>query len=159
MRKGTLSRPESGITVIEVLLVVAILGMLTSLIIPPFANFRKKKVIDAEAEAVMELIARARMDTLASRDDTEYGIHLDSDSVTYFVGAAYDPMAPTNVTHEVISLVTLGNISLAGGGSDIVFDRLTGTTGEFGTFQLTFASDADVFATITVSSTGTITPS
>jgi prepilin-type N-terminal cleavage/methylation domain-containing protein len=150
-------RARNGFTAIELLIAVSILTLLTAIILPVLSGFRKKETLLADAESVMELIAKARHDTLGAKMDMRYGVHLATTSVTYFVGTTYDSATTTNIVYNLDSGISIAGITLTGGGSDILFERLTGATQTNGTFRLEYDSDTTASTTITLTATGLFT--
>jgi hypothetical protein len=102
------------------------------------------------------LVGEARSLTLFSKDATVYGVHFSNASVTRFTGPVYTPSDPDNVVVPLPSYVVIGDITLAGGGSDVVFHRLTGETDMFGSVTFELSADAARTETITISETGLV---
>jgi hypothetical protein len=98
----------------------------------------------------------ARALTLASYDNTVYGVHLLPDRATLFKGNTFSSSDPDNKVNVISSRVSISNIVLSGGGNDIIFQRLTGKTGQNGTITLSLISDPSKSKTITIQVSGII---
>lgn len=148
---------KNGFSLIEVLIVIGIIVVLSSLVISPFSSFRDQQVLRGSVEDVLSTIAKARTATLAGLDDSAYGVHFQSDSLVIFPGSTYQAGA---VGNEVVSLNPLTNISainLTGGATDITFQRLSGVTAVSGTITVSLVSSSTQNRIITIQPTGTAT--
>ena len=125
-----------GITLIEMLVVVAILAILAGIGTLALTSFRSAKTLSADSARVVSMLADARARTLASIDDSQYGVHFATDRSILFKGTSYTDGAATNVTLTLSSNVSISDISLPGGGSDVLFSRLTGKTSQSGSITL-----------------------
>lgn len=145
---------QKGVTLLEILIVIAILGALSALIVGNFSSTRGDQVLKNETEAVVALLQEARSNTLSGLDSSQYGVHIQSDRVILFKGSSYSSSDPSNSPYFIDDAVFISSINLQGGGSDIIFERLTGETTAYGTLILRRASDASLNRTITISSIG-----
>ena len=58
------------------------------------------------------------------------------------------------MTTKLNSLVSLGNITLSGGGTDVIFKRLTGQTDQAGSLKVFLKASPETLYTISISATG-----
>lgn len=146
----------AGFTFIELLISIAIVAIITIAIIGPFASLRNAQAIKNTTESVVALINQARVKTLSSENLLQYGVHFQSDKAILFSGTSFG--GGTQVSEIAVSdnNSTLTNISLAGGGSDVVFTRLTGATNNYGTLKVTHVNASVPQKTITITKTGTV---
>lgn len=146
---------KNGFTVLELLMVVAIVGVLAAIISLPFSKFRNAQALQNSTNAVVALLNSARTKTLAAVNNTSYSVRIESSRAILYTGTTYSASEQTNeiVTYE--SPVTLSSISLNGGGSEVKFNRLKGTTSQYGTITLTLPDNQTRI--ITVSATGSVT--
>jgi len=147
---------ERGLTVIELLIVFSILGILASIVTVSFSGFRNNSILSVETENIVSLISQARTDTLSSKDDTVYGIHFENDRVVLFKGATFTEPNPDNIEIELDGQININNISLNGGGDDVLFKRLTGKTDEHGTITISLTTNASSSRLISIYSTGLV---
>ncbi len=146
---------QNGLSTLELLLVIAVIGIILAIIIPSLISFRKNQAIQNTTNAIVSLLEEARTKTLASYNNTFYSVHFDTSSATLFVGGTYSSSDATNKVLPYDSPVVLQSTSLSGGGADIKFDRLKGTTSQYGTIMVQIPSGTS--RTITVSAGGVIT--
>ncbi len=143
-----------GFTLIEILVVAAIALLLSAIVLAGFNDFEAAQSLDLGSRNIASFIDKARTQTLSGLGGTPYGIHLSSGSAVLFAGASYQAGAPGNETLQFPGGLQASSISLAGGGSDIIFDQLTGDTGEWGSFVLSTGVSGSPQKTIVVSSSG-----
>jgi prepilin-type N-terminal cleavage/methylation domain-containing protein len=154
MRKSKIS---FGFTALELLIVISILGLLLATIIPSFLSFRQKSILNTETQELLTTINRARLLSVSSKNDQQFGVHLESGKVVLFQGATYTSGASTNETHIFDTAVTLSSISISGGGSEVVFQKVTGATTQNATTTLLVAgTTASTTVLIRLSGIGTI---
>jgi len=146
-----------GITLIEILAVVAIVLLLSAMSLAAFSAFRAGKIMDVAVEVTMTAFSRAHFDTISSKGDQQYGMHLDSDKATYFVGPTYSGGASTNIVYALNPVLEIANVTLAGGGNDVLFNRLTGGTGQSGTFEIRLKGSTSIRTLVRVNGTGAVT--
>jgi prepilin-type N-terminal cleavage/methylation domain-containing protein len=144
---------NKGFTVIEIILVLALGALLTGFIALSFSKVNEHEALDTNADLVVSVLNEARSLTLSSVGNTRYGVHFDADQVVLFSGASYSSGAASNVPTALNPRVALRNISF-GGGSNVVFDRLTGATSQSGALQIYLKSATTTYKTISVSATG-----
>src|SRR5665213_2873381 len=141
-----------GITLVEVVMGVAILALLSAVIIPTLSTFNNQQVLSNTGEDVVSLLNEAAAKTNASLNSTNYGVHFTSSTATLFTGSTYSSGASGNKVVTFNSNVTLagGDISLNGGGADVIFVRLSGDITTYGTITLRLASDNTKTKVITI---------
>lgn len=119
---------RKGFTALEILIVIAILGILLSVILPSFTNFRRSSLLNTDTQNLVTLINRARILSVASKDDSQWGIHLETSKAVLFKGITYATSTATNEVHIFNTGLALSSIAINGGGSDILFEKVTGAT-------------------------------
>lgn len=144
-------------TLIEILVTVAIVGILAALLTGAFSAYNRSHALAASAEDIRSFIELARSKTLSSRGDTQYGVYIGSDSLTLFSGDSFNPADPSNVIDELElhAYVTVQDVALASGVTQqLVFERLTGATSQPGTITVALKTDSSKTETITIEPTG-----
>ena len=135
-----------GVTLLEILIVIGILVVVTTLLIAAFGSFKKQKPLDGGVALLVAMLTDARSRTLASQNDSVWGVHIEVNRFVLFRGSVYTSGAADNEAASLPPEVEVSATSLSGGGSDVVFARLTGTTSKSGsvTLILTNASTTEV---------------
>jgi len=146
----THSAPRRSYTLIELLIVVALLGIAGTLVIPHMVGADSMKVQAAVRQLIGDL-SFAQSDALAHQeyrrvhfypdgrgycivrvDDTDYAAVFDEGTADYIS----DPLASMGELGRYIvnfaadkrfEMVSVGTVSIDGGGQDIVYDPLGGT--------------------------------
>lgn len=77
-------------TLIEILLVVIILAVLTSLAIPVSVNFYKTQQLDVNVKGVVQSLRRAQLKAMSIESDSIFGVYLTNDSYILFKGSSFD---------------------------------------------------------------------
>ena len=143
-----------GFSLVEIVLVIAILGILSLICLNSFASIRSSQMLDKDADTVVEMIRRSRTETLDSYNETVYGVHMAATSATAFAGSAYSFGASGNDVFP-LSASESASENLVGGSYDVIFNRLTGETSASGTITISSAGVAQP-KTITVYATGLV---
>lgn len=147
---------QRAFTAIEILIVLAILAILSVTFFGSFSKFHTAQTLKVSSEGIVALLNDARSRTLSSENSMQYGVHFQSDKAVFFVGTTYSSSASTNISFDLDSNSTISSISLQGGGSDVLFNRLYGDTGTYGTITLQLTSDSTKQKIITIAKTGIV---
>lgn len=144
---------KRGISIIEILVVIAVLGIVFSIVIPQFSKSREMQVLKSGVADTLSSIDKARGKTLSSLDSSSYGVHFQSDKVLIFKGTVFSAMDANNETINIATPATISDVALVGGGSDIYFNRLSGAPSTTGTVTISTTSYSKI---ITISATGAV---
>lgn len=148
-----------GFTFIELVIVVAVMGLIVAIVIPTLSKFKEQQSLKNTVDDVVSLLNQARSDTLSSLAGTNYSVYFESNKATYFVGSSFVAGTPTNkvaLFSDVADVPVQDGLTLNGGGSIVTFDRLTGATSQYGTIKIQLVADPTIYKVITVSKTGFI---
>jgi len=143
-----------GMTIIEVLVVIAVLGIIFSIVIPQFSKTKELQVLKNGVQDGLSSINKARSQTLASLNSSEYGVHFQSDKVIIFKGDIFNPSAMDNETINIVTPANISNVTLGCTPSipcDVYFNRLSGSPSRTGTITI---STTSYFKIITIYATG-----
>jgi len=143
---------QKGITISEILLAIAIIGILAVLVLPGFAKIKKVQVLKSATENIVSIVGKARSQTLSSLDSSEYGVHFGSDEIVLFKGTSYSESDPNNKNTEIIFPASISSISLTGEAVDLYFNRLSGLPSVSGTITVSVPGLSS--KTITISAMG-----
>lgn len=125
-----------GFTFLELTISVGILAVLLTVIIPSFMDFRRNSILNTETQNVITLINKARLSSMSSKEDTQYGIHFEAGKIVLFQGDTYTAGAGTNEEFVLNTALTLSPIVVYGGGGEVVFQKVTGATNQNATTTL-----------------------
>jgi len=145
---------KKGITALELLLVVAVLGAVFSIVIPQFSKIRELQTLKSGAADILSSINKARSQTLSSLNSLEYGVHFEIAQIIIFQGVNFSTNDINNEIINVISPASISNVtfdSISGVSGEIYFNRLSGNPNRTGTVTLSTANFSKI---ITISATG-----
>jgi len=155
---------QRGFTLIELLIVTAILMVLLIIVLARLGTFGGQVDLNTASQRILSTLQRARNQTLASENETVYGVHFEAAKYVLFQGATYDPLDTNNIDYGLDTTEIYG-VSLADGtGNDVVFDRVRGTTSNNGSVSVRLLADNSKTQTVLVNLQGqvslseTITP-
>jgi Tfp pilus assembly protein FimT len=153
---------NKGISVLEIIIIVAIIVVISAIMIPSLSGFRNEQALKNTTIDVISLLNKARQNTLSSLNSTNYSVHFETTKAVLFTGMSYSPSSPTNepiIFSPAVTIPASGGINISGGGSDISFERLTGNVinGTISsTIVIKLVSDPTRTKTITINKTGII---
>lgn len=148
-------KESQGFTLIELLVSVAIILIITAVTLFSLTTLNKQVSLDSSSQNVLSVLRLARSQTLASKGQTVYGVHFETTKFVLFTGTTYSPSAATNKDFS-LGDCQIGAISLNGGVSDVVFDRIRGTTAGYGSVIVQLTSDTTKRNIIDIASTGQV---
>lgn len=147
---------KKGFSINEVIIVIAIMAVLFSSVFIAFSRLNREKSLERSVSEILSVLEEARAMTLASKNNSPYGVHFQTDKVVLFMGYTFIQGDPNNKDIGLTSDVTISNIALSGGGNDIVFKRLSGETEQDGIITISLTSDPLKLKTISIQKTGIV---
>lgn len=144
-----LPAPKNGFSMIEILLVLVLAALLFLGGITTYRLLYQKTDLNKSAQEVGQVISTMRLESIAARHGMKYGVHFENNSYSSFSDN------PSNVinNYNLPSNISITSINLANTTSDLIFDKLTGHTNNFGTIVLSYNGQS---VTISINSQGTI---
>lgn len=148
---------QRGITLIEITIIIFIISIITVIVFTNLSGFRNDQALRNTTSEIVSLLNKAKQNTLSSVNSTNYGVHFESNKMVLFTGSNYSSSASDNevvIFNNVVSIPSVGGLNI-GGGSDVIFERLTGDT-IGGTIKIQLNSNSNIYKTITITKTGSI---
>lgn len=157
------NKNSAGFTYIEILVVIIIILVLGAVVLTDFLLQKRKLDLKENMQELKTVLLLAQSKTLASSSSSQYGVYLDAvsspNAYVVFKGASYASRTVSyDITHQLPSSIEFSAISL-GGGKEIVFDKITGSTSQSGNFSLRLKTDTSQTQTLYVSSSGVVSSS
>lgn len=143
-----------GFSLIEIIVALSIALILIIAVIVSFSSFKEESELNKAVEDILIAIQTAHSKTISSENFYQYGVHLETGRLTVFKGTVFSESDPSNLKNELSSLIEISDISLNGSGSDIVFQKVTGKTENYGAITLRIKSSLLRAKTINIKSTG-----
>lgn len=145
-----------GITAVEILIAVSILGILVLIVLPQFSKMKENQVLKNTIGEVSSALGNAQSQSLASVNSSEYGVHFQSNQIIIFTGKIFSSGATDNKTIDIISPSSISNVTLNGTSAstgELYFERLSGIPSKTGTITISTPSTSKI---ITISATGAV---
>jgi prepilin-type N-terminal cleavage/methylation domain-containing protein len=140
-----------GFTLVEMLIVLAIVGVLSALFTLSFSTFRNSQTLKNSMDSALALLYEARGDTLAGLNNTQYSVRFETNQMVFFTGTTYNSGTSTNRIVAYDTGVSASSISLSGGASAVSFTQISGAANPYGTITLVAQNGATKSITIGVS--------
>jgi len=138
-----------GFTLLELLLSVAVIGLLAASSIPVYQSFQIRNDLDITAENTAQSLRRAQLLSQAADGDTSWGVKIQSASLVLFKGASY-AVRDTTFDEEFAIPTSI----TPSGVSEVVFTKFTGLPQVSGTIN--FNSNINETRTVTLNSKGMV---
>ncbi len=146
---------NSGITIIETIVSVAIMLVLFSIVSFSVSALKNNSSIAKNVAMTKAVFEEARYESISGKDNNNYGVKILSDRLVLFPGTAYDSTNVLNKTYLYDNASTT-NVSINGDGTQVVYDKIVGSTNNYGTFVVRVANDASKNKTIRILGTGLV---
>lgn len=156
MKIGFLERLNKGFSLLELLITILILGIILTIVMTSLSGTNSNQALLKSTTEVLSVLDEARSMTLSAIDNSQYGVHIEADRVVRFKGSSYSAVSIDNRETLLNPLVGIRNITLTGGGVNVIFNRLTGTTAQPGTLEVYLKASTTNYKKISVQSTGVI---
>ncbi len=143
---------KQGFTLMEILIVVAMIGILSYLAVPVSINFFRSQAVESARTDLIEILGRARHNALLQKGDKNWGVYIQDidgtlSAVTLYKGNSYASRLSSATNDEKYDQV--GNLSIKSSGSshlasgDINFTKLTGYTNATGTLTINYTDNSE----------------
>jgi|GEM_PF-7100047 prepilin-type N-terminal cleavage/methylation domain-containing protein len=147
------SKNQSAFSLIEIIIALAILGVLATISTAAFSNFTSYQALDKTKAVVVGVIHQVRSRAISSVNDMKYGVAFEPARVVVFAGDTYLPNDPGNQTINLFRLVVISSINLSPNTSVVVFEKRKGTASATGTITLSIPGQSGA-RVITLSKSG-----
>lgn len=145
-----------GFTLLEVLIVIGILAVLTSISAPIYRSFVKTSELGVTSKIMMSFLKEARSKSMAGNLNLKWGIHFVNSGTDYYESFS-TPTDYSDSLKSVIATTSLPfgvNFTAPVTTSDVIFGKIIGTT--TATTTITFTSTDGESKTVTVTPIGSI---
>jgi prepilin-type N-terminal cleavage/methylation domain-containing protein len=142
-------KQQAGFTLLEMLLSVAIIGMLVGISMPFYESFVRRNDLAIATQTVSTMLRRAEVYSRAGNGDSPWSVEIQSTVVTLFQGTDF-----AGRTTSFDEAVTLPGSVTASGTGEIQFAKLTAIPNTTGSITLT--SSLSEVRTITVNAKGMV---
>jgi len=154
------AKHNNGFTLIETLLVVGVLIILLSMSVVLLGPSQKQSDLQSSSQEIINALRRAQNRTLASENESTFGVFIDtiSNPHQYILFQGVDYVNRVLALDEISSLPESIEFSVVnlGGGDEIVFDRVDGTTSQPGSITVRLKSPPSQTRIIYIDALGVI---
>ncbi len=158
MQKENQKKLSSGLTLVELLVVLAIISVLSVGISPKIVNFYDRYSLDATSQDLIQVIRLAEIKATGSEGSSPYSVHFVpglGGSFTLFRGINFSSRDTSyDEVHNLPQALSL-NLNI-GSSTDMVFTKYEATTTSSGTITISWP-DGNLSKAISVSAYGVIT--
>lgn len=141
--------PPFGFTLMEILLVVALIGLLFGIATPMYISYQFRNDLDVSAITIAQTLRRAQLLSQAVDGDNNWGVRIQINNIILFRGPSY---AGRNTGFD--ELFDLYSSITPSGLQEIVFAKMTGLPQTTGTVILTSSNNET--RPITINSKGMV---
>lgn len=151
---------NSGFTLIEIIIVIAILGFLSTIAVFDFFAFKENSDLNNNVQEFVSVLKLAQNKAISAENNSQYGVYIDtSDSPNQYVlfkGPSYAlRIASDDRTYSLQNTMEFYDTNL-GGGYEIVFTKTTGAPEEFGSISIRVKASPNNNKTIYLTNSGTV---
>lgn len=111
-----------GFTLIEMLLATALVTAIAAVGIPEYRSFQLQNDLTITVDTIAQNARRAQLRAIASEGDSNWGVNVESTTITLFKGFTY---AARSSTYDEIS--TISSALTVTGTTEFSFNKFTGT--------------------------------
>lgn len=151
---------KKGFTLIETIVIICILVILISIAIPVMNSIGDKSSLENIVIEVVNSLKLAKARTIGSEGDSPWGIYFNTTTpykYIVFQGTNYDSRDTTlDESHALPKNIMFSSLNLDGGVEEIVFDKVTGKTGAFGTVILDYETGTSEPKTVYIENSGNV---
>ncbi len=142
-------KKNSGITLIEILLSVSVLGLLAGLATPVYQSFQVRNDLEVAKNTAVQSLRRAQVEAQSGVGDSPWGVYFGDGDITLFKGASF---ATRSAGFDEFFDVPASIVRT--GLSEVVFSKLEGVPSATGTVTLT--SNTNETRNITINAKGMV---
>ncbi|OGI64952.1 hypothetical protein A3A95_02255 [Candidatus Nomurabacteria bacterium RIFCSPLOWO2_01_FULL_39_18] len=124
---ATLYKTKQGLTLIEILVVVAIIGIIISFGMSIDLNAFRRDTFQAEESTIVALLGKARSRAMSNMFDTAHGVCYIAPNYIVFRGTCVAGIPTNELTPANAAIATASDFSNPAKFPSVVFNRLAGT--------------------------------
>ncbi|MBU6501034.1 MAG: prepilin-type N-terminal cleavage/methylation domain-containing protein [Patescibacteria group bacterium] len=148
---STPNSKRSGFTLIEIIIVIALIGILASMGLWVSMDFYRSYSFRSEKNIFISALQKARMESMLNINEDVHGVHVESGRYVIFQGTPYVEGGSLNQ-----AITPSGGVKITGNPvlpQDVVFNQLSASTSYLGTFTI---GDGVRSSTISINNNGQI---
>lgn len=125
-----------GFTLVELILVIAIMAILAALTIPAMGQFANRTQIDATTDEIISALRFAQAKAMAVEQDSKFGVYFDNANQKFYIfrGLNFGDNPSENIEYSYPNTI---NLVQAFTNNQADFEKLFGTTIDTGNITIT----------------------
>lgn len=127
---------EKGFSILEFVIVAGIVAAISTIAIASYQALVSRADLSGNAKNIISTINLARSETVTSNQANPWGVHFEADKYALFKGSVYSAVDSSTQIHTLPSSLEISDITLNGGGSEVLFTRITGQTANYGNITI-----------------------
>jgi prepilin-type N-terminal cleavage/methylation domain-containing protein len=149
------SKFKNGFSLVEIIVVVFVMSVILSIAIISGRSFNDSINLENTAKSIDMKIKLAKSRSISALNGTNHSVHFETDRVVVFEGDTFDDSALTNEVFVFSDNIKINiPVSLSGGGNNLIFDRLIGSTDNPGNISMEVISDPSKTKQIIINTDG-----
>lgn len=140
---------------VELIVAATIVALLAAIIMSSFWERRDRELLSLSVSQAISSLEDARARAMASEGFVKHGVRVESGRLVEFAGATYASGTASNRVRALDPRMQITDINISGGPS-VVFEKLTGTTTNPGTFRISIKDDPSASSTIRINASGIV---
>ena len=126
-------RNKKGVSIIELLIVIAIISVIGVTVIPIGAGFLERNTARNKVNEVVESLRVARINAMSGKNDSQWGTTVTASEIVLFQGDSYATRNPDyDISYSVPQSVNITTF-------EVIFDEITGNPNQ--TLTINIISD------------------
>lgn len=148
------NKNQKGFSFGEIMTVLAIIAMISSVAIFAFRNMNENQVLDKSVLSILSIVNEARSSSLSSKDSSDHGVYVEENRLVSFIGSSYNQSDPRNVIYDLNSMVKISSVVPV----SIVFKRTSGKLSEDSQINLNISlkNNTNASSSLVIFATGII---
>lgn len=118
---------KNGFTLLEILIAVAIIGLLLAIAVPSYSQLRKNVMLKNYTEDIVNTLRLAQNKSITSQDGKPWGVHFETNPVNSYTLYRDDGSGYSGATSKTVYQLN-GGVKIISSTFDVLFNHLTGTT-------------------------------
>jgi prepilin-type N-terminal cleavage/methylation domain-containing protein len=144
-----------GFSLLEIIISIAIIGILTAIVTNSFQISQIKKQQDGIVQSIVASLEKAQADTVAGKEGSSHGIKFNAQEYISFVGTSFNANSVTNQINIINPQFEIQN-TISNAQDIIYFAKISGTTNESATITISHIDDRVTPQAFTISANGII---
>ena len=144
---------QKGFSLLEIIIVMAVIGLLSAIVIPSFNGTKTSKVLKVTSTNIDAILEQVKGNALAGKDGLNQGIYFTSTGYTPFEGTSYASSNSKGATQTIDGALS---ITTTAPSSNVIFSRISGNANAVSTTTISITSTPSKKVDIVVGTLGDI---